>query len=142
MAMMGDKLAARDLMAKLAVPTLTAVTLKSGDDFSSAASQIGYPLLVKAASGGGGKGMRVVANDGELQYAIESARREAAASFGDDRVYLERWLERCRHIELQILGDQHGQIVHCNTRSIQQGVPDGWSRRYHRWLTQRFVPVP
>ena len=86
------------------------------------AQAIGYPLLVKASAGGGGKGMRVVETPGDLQAAIEAARREAAGAFGDDTVFLERWLARTRHVEVQVLGDQQGNVVHCFERecSIQR----------------------
>jgi len=98
-----------------------------GDDqatsaFVEAAKGIGYPLLVKASAGGGGKGMRVVRAEGELVEAIERARREAASAFGDDTLLLEKYVERPRHIEIQILGDQHGNVVHLWERecSIQR----------------------
>ena len=85
---MGDKLSARNLMEQAGVPTLPAAEIKPGVDVSAAANKIGYPVLVKASAGGGGKGMRVVESEGELQNAVESARREAAAAFGDDTVFL------------------------------------------------------
>src|SRR5699024_1209562 len=83
---------------------------------------IGYPILVKAAAGGGGKGMRVVASPDELAEAVAAARREAAASFGDERVFLERYVARARHVEIQVLGDAHGALVHLGERecSIQR----------------------
>ncbi len=113
---MGDKLAAKRTAADAGMPTLA-----STDD-PAAAETIGYPLLVKAAAGGGGKGMRVVAAPDGLEAAVEAARREAAASFGDDTVFLERYLARSRHVEIQILGDRHGHIVQLGERecSIQR----------------------
>jgi propionyl-CoA carboxylase alpha chain len=113
---MGDKLAAKTLAHELGVPTLP-----SAEDPGKAAS-IGYPLLVKAAAGGGGKGMRIVESSTELAEAVASARREAAGGFGDDRVFLERYLPRCRHVEIQILGDAHGNLIHLGERecSIQR----------------------
>jgi propionyl-CoA carboxylase alpha chain len=115
-AAMGDKLAAKRAAVEAGVPTLA-----SADDPTSAAA-IGYPLLVKAAAGGGGKGMRVVASPSELDDAVASARREAASGFGDDRVFLERYVESSRHVEIQILGDSHGNLVHLGERecSIQR----------------------
>ena len=97
-ARMGDKLSARNLMEQSGVPTLPAAEIKADDDLLAAAGSVGYPVLVKASAGGGGKGMRVVASESELEAAVEGARREAAASFGDDTVFLERWLARCRHV--------------------------------------------
>ena len=119
---MGDKLAAKSLMIKANVPTLKAIELSADTDTVAAANEVGYPVLVKAAAGGGGRGMRVVEEEGDLANAIEGARREAAASFGDDKVFLERWLTASRHVEIQILGDLHGNVVHFFERecSIQR----------------------
>ncbi|HUG83055.1 MAG TPA: biotin carboxylase N-terminal domain-containing protein, partial [Euzebya sp.] len=109
-AAMGDKLAAKQQMAGVGVPTLRSVTDR--DD----ADQVGYPLIVKAAAGGGGKGMRVVEDPGDLDAAVAAARREAASAFGDDTVFLERYLQRPRHIEVQVLADSHGTVVHLGER--------------------------
>ncbi len=119
---MGDKLSAKALMQAAGVPTLNAVEIKPGTDIATAAKDIGYPVLVKASAGGGGRGMRVVENQADLAAAIESAQREAQAAFGDDTVFLERWLEKARHVEVQIIGDNHGTLVHCFERecSIQR----------------------
>ena len=121
-AAMGDKLSAKKLMAAAGVPTLPAVELAADADPAAAARKIGYPVLVKASAGGGGRGMRIVRPRPSSLAAIASARREAAAAFGDDTVFLERWLESSRHVEIQILGDQHGHLVHCFERecSIQR----------------------
>ena len=113
---MGDKLKAKELADKANVPTLTMTSnLKE-------ASKIGYPLLIKAAAGGGGKGMRVVPSETSLNESLMAAKREAKASFNDDRVFFERYIEKSRHIEIQILGDAHGNIVHLGERecSIQR----------------------
>lgn len=120
--LMGDKLSAKRLMEDAGVPTLPAVEITGTTDLSAAAAQIGYPVLVKASAGGGGRGMRVVEGEDQLADAVLSAGREAAASFGDDTVFLEKWLERSRHVEVQILGDAHGNVVHCFERdcSIQR----------------------
>jgi len=121
-AQMGDKLAAKKLMQAAGVPTLPAVELSGTRSIMAAAREIGFPILVKAAAGGGGRGMRVVAREADLESAIESARREAGSAFGDNTVFLERWLEKSRHVEIQILGDRHGNVVHCFERecSIQR----------------------
>ncbi len=113
---MGDKPAAKHVAAAAGVPTLHSV-----EDPRDAAD-VGYPLLVKASAGGGGKGMRLVASPAELDDAVASARREAAGGFGDDRVFLERYVAASRHVEIQILGDSHGSLVHLGERecSIQR----------------------
>ena len=119
---MGDKLSSKRLMSEAGVPNLPSAELKPGEDAAQAAADIGFPVLVKASAGGGGKGMRVVLEAGELEAAISSARREARAAFGDDTLFLERWLSGARHIEIQVLGDTHGNVVHCFERecSIQR----------------------
>ena len=113
---MGDKLTAKTLAEKVGVPTLPMGTS------SKDAKNIGYPILVKAAAGGGGKGMRIVDNAKDLKESIASAEREAEGGFGDKRVFLERYIERSRHIEVQILGDSYGNLVHLGERecSIQR----------------------
>jgi acetyl/propionyl-CoA carboxylase alpha subunit len=90
--------------------------------FASAADGLGYPVVIKAAAGGGGKGMRIVRSKGELPEAVAGAAREATAAFGDGRIYLERYLERPRHVEVQVFADTHGTIVHLGERecSIQR----------------------
>jgi acetyl/propionyl-CoA carboxylase alpha subunit len=92
------------------------------DDFKKAASEIGYPVLVKAAAGGGGKGMRVVNSENELKEAIDTARREALNSFGDERLLIEKYLADAHHIEVQVFGDKHGNLVHLFERecSVQR----------------------
>ncbi len=117
--LMGDKLSAKALMQEAGVPTLNAVEIT---DATEAARQIGYPVLVKAAAGGGGRGMRVVEDESGLEAAIAGARRESGAAFGDDTLFLEKWLDHARHVEMQILGDRHGNLVHCFERecSIQR----------------------
>ena len=119
---MGDKLAAKRVIVEAEVPTLPAIELKAGEDFQAAAKEIGYPVLVKASAGGGGRGMRVVEAPDDLEAAISGARREAGAAFGDDTLFLERWVTSARHVEIQILGDLHGNVVHLFERecSIQR----------------------
>jgi propionyl-CoA carboxylase alpha chain len=121
-AAMGDKLAAKRLMTEAGVPTLPAAELGPDDDLATAGKKVGFPLLVKAAAGGGGKGMRVVESEDDLETAVAGARREAGAAFGNDTIFLERWLARSRHVEIQVLGDQQGNLVHCFERecSIQR----------------------
>jgi propionyl-CoA carboxylase alpha chain len=118
----GDKLSAKRLLQPLGVPLLEAFELNESADAARAADKIGYPVLIKAAAGGGGRGMRIVEQAKDLPQAIASARREAAASFRDGTVFLERWLTRSRHVEIQILGDRHGNVVHLFERecSIQR----------------------
>jgi len=108
----GDKLAAKETARAAGVPVLPTGT----------AAEIGFPLLVKAAAGGGGRGMRVVRAPGELEEATAAARREAAAAFGDDTVFCERYLERPRHVEIQLLADRHGTVVALGERecSVQR----------------------
>ena len=118
----GDKLAAKRLVRHIAVPTLDAFEVGADDDGAAAAQRIGYPVLIKAAAGGGGRGMRVVTSPANLPAALEGARREALSAFGDGTVFLERWLAVSRHVEIQILGDRHGNVVHLFERecSIQR----------------------
>ena len=113
---MGDKLKAKDIAEKAGVPTLPMTT------DPKKANTIGYPILIKAAAGGGGKGMRIVEDKKDLKEAIVGAQREALTGFGDDRVFIERYVASSRHIEIQILGDSHGNVVHLGERecSIQR----------------------
>lgn len=120
---MGDKAESKILMKKAGVPTVPGFEgLESFDEFKNAASEIGYPVLVKAAAGGGGKGMRVVNAESELREAIETARREALNSFGDERLLIEKYLAEAHHIEIQVFGDKHGNLVHLFERecSVQR----------------------
>ena len=123
-AAMGDKAEARRRAAASGVPIVPGLDepAADADEAQRAAADIGFPVLLKAAAGGGGKGMRVVREASELVRAFEAAQREALAAFGDGRVYLERCIERPRHIEIQVLGDSHGNIVHLGERecSIQR----------------------
>jgi propionyl-CoA carboxylase alpha chain len=126
---MGDKLAAKRMAVAAGVPTLV-----STDD-PGEADAVGYPLLVKAAAGGGGKGMRIVATPADLDEAIASARREALSGFGDERIFLERYVAASRHVEIQILGDSQGNLVHLGERecSIQ--------RRHQKLIEESPSPV-
>jgi propionyl-CoA carboxylase alpha chain len=110
---MGSKLAAKALMAEAGVPCLPGVdaTGLSAGDLAAAAEAIGYPVLVKASAGGGGRGMRIVGSAADLAAAVESAQREAASAFGDGTVFLEKYVERPRHVEVQVMADTHGTCV-------------------------------
>ncbi len=113
MAAMGSKLESRRLMLEAGVPVVPGGdrALGSLDEATAAAESIGYPLMLKASAGGGGKGMRLIRRPAELVAAYRATRSEAAASFGDDAVYIEKYVERPRHVEIQILGDHHGKVV-------------------------------
>jgi acetyl-CoA carboxylase, biotin carboxylase subunit len=121
---MGDKTAARDIMKKAGVPIVpgTVKPLMSIPEAYRISEEIGYPILLKAAGGGGGKGMRVVGKEIELQPAFKSAQNEARSAFGDDRIYIEKYISSPKHIEIQIFGDSHGNYVHLGERecSIQR----------------------
>ena len=115
---MGDKITAKNAVAAFDVPVVPGVA-KPGltdDDLVAAAEEIGYPVLIKPSAGGGGKGMRLVEDPARLRGALVSARREAASSFGDDTLFLERFVLRPRHIEVQVLADTHGNVVHLGER--------------------------
>ena len=124
---MGSKIAAKEMMRAAGVPVLPGVTVDAEqdadpDNLRAAAAEIGFPILVKAAFGGGGRGMRIVADETDLVEAVAGARREAASAFGDGTVFLEKFVESPRHIEVQIFGDSHGTVVHLGERecSIQR----------------------
>src|SRR5208282_1142918 len=124
-AAMGSKLEAKRRMERADVPQLPSRELRDGAsaaELARLAGELGLPIVVKASAGGGGKGMRVVRSAAELGEAVASARREALSAFGDGTVYLERYLEGARHIEVQIFGDLHGRVIHLYERecSIQR----------------------
>jgi acetyl-CoA carboxylase, biotin carboxylase subunit len=122
--MMGDKMAARQAMIKAGVPVVpgTENPIEEEIGIIKIAERIGYPILIKAAAGGGGKGMRVVNDQSEIKSAVRGARSEARSSFGDDRIYIEKYLPRPRHIEIQVIADSHGNYVYLGERecSIQR----------------------
>ena len=124
MAMLGDKNRARQsaMAAGVTVVPGSSTVLDSVSDARRTAQQIGYPVIIKAASGGGGRGMRIVHDERELQHAFLAARAEAQASFGDARVYMERYIIEPRHVEIQLMGDRYGDVVHYGERdcSIQR----------------------
>jgi pyruvate carboxylase len=121
---LGNKVAARALAERVGVPVVPATGALPADmdECRRQAAKIGYPLMLKASWGGGGRGMRAINNEAELAPAIEVARREAAAAFGNDEVYLEKMVVRARHVEVQVLGDTHGNLVHLFERdcSVQR----------------------
>ena len=115
---MGDKISAKTAVSERGVPTVPGIARPglTDDELVAAAPSIGYPMLIKPSAGGGGKGMHVVAAAEELPAAIAAARREAAASFGDDALFIERYLSTPRHIEVQVLADEHGHVIHLGER--------------------------
>ena len=121
-AAMAEKVPAKRLVAAAGVPLVPGAELDEGTDVAAAGAEVGYPLMIKASAGGGGKGMRVVTGPGDLADAVAAARRESAASFGDGTVFLERYLPEARHIEVQVFGDAHGRVEHLFERecSIQR----------------------
>jgi acetyl-CoA carboxylase, biotin carboxylase subunit len=121
--LMGDKAAARRTMVKVGVPVVPGTdAISDPGQALEEARRIGFPVLIKAAAGGGGKGMRVAQGVDDFERQFSMARNEASAAFGDDTVYIEKYLARPRHVEFQILGDQHGRVVHLNERdcSVQR----------------------
>ena len=115
---MGSKIAARERMRAAGVPVVPGTTTPAGsvDDVLAAADEVGYPIVVKASAGGGGKGMRVARSADDVERAFESARREGEAYFADAAVYVERYLEDPRHVEVQVLADSHGNVIHLGER--------------------------
>src|SRR5262249_56488479 len=111
---LGSKIEAKRIMAEAGVPTIPGVSGAGLCDEARAreARALSFPLLIKASAGGGGKGMRVVHDEADLPKALAAARREALAAFGDDTLLVERYVERPRHVEIQVFGDTHGTVVH------------------------------
>ena len=124
MELVGNKLRARQTVLQHGVPVTPGMESHAADfqEIRRFARKIGYPIMIKAAAGGGGKGMRVVHSEDELQHALEASQREALSAFGDDTVYLEKFIEKPRHVEIQVLADTHGNAVHVFERecSIQR----------------------
>jgi len=136
--LLGDKLRAKELARKIGVPIIPGTDADAPqnlESFTKSAQDIGYPVLIKAAAGGGGKGMRLVKAPSELAQALDAAKREAKAAFGDARVFLEKAIEKPRHVEFQIFGDEHGHLVHLFERecSIQ--------RRYQKIVEESPSPA-
>lgn len=116
--LMGDKITAKDKVKELGIPVVPGSDgeVLTADDAIKVGREIGYPVLVKASSGGGGRGMKVAKSDDEMKEAFSTARSEAKAAFGDDAVYIEKFLEKPRHIEIQVIADTHGNVVHLGER--------------------------
>ena len=135
--LMGDKIQAKETMKKRGVPVVpgTDGPVRGDDEARAAAAGIGYPVLIKAVSGGGGRGMKVAHSEQELHDSLRTARREAQAGFGDDRVYLEKYLERPRHIEVQVLADHHGNAIHLGERDCSL------QRRHQKLVEEATSPV-
>jgi acetyl-CoA carboxylase biotin carboxylase subunit len=135
--MMGDKATARNLMIENGIPVIPGSndTLEEEKDALAAASEIGYPVILKATAGGGGKGMRVVRDEKELKGSFSIARAEAGSAFGNPLLYLEKYLEKPRHVEIQLIGDQFGKLLHLGERdcSIQ--------RRHQKLVEESPCPV-
>ncbi len=137
MAMLGDKVACKKLGAKHKVPLSPGSKdkIEYAEEAVATAKKIGYPVIVKASAGGGGRGMRVAHNDIALRSAINAAQAEAENAFGDASVYLERFIERARHVEVQIIGDQHGNVVHLFERDCSM------QRRHQKLIEEAPCPV-
>ena len=116
--LMGDKITAKDKVKELGIPVVPGSDgeVLTADDAIKVGREIGYPVLVKASSGGGGRGMKVAKSDAEMKEAFSTARSEAKAAFGDDAVYIEKFLEKPRHIEIQVIADTHGNVAHLGER--------------------------
>jgi acetyl-CoA carboxylase biotin carboxylase subunit len=134
---MGDKIAAKTAMAELGVPLVPGSdgALTDLESAREVAGRVGYPVLIKAAAGGGGRGMKVAHSEDELEEAWRVARTEARAAFGNDEVYLEKYLDRPRHIELQIMADSHGNVVHFGERDCSL------QRRHQKLLEEAGSPA-
>ena len=134
---MGDKVQAKKTAKELGLPVIPGSegALNSVEEGRAFADKAGYPVLIKAASGGGGKGMKVVRSADEFAEAFSTARAEAKANFGDDRVYLEKYLEKPRHIEIQVFGDTHGNAIHLGERDCSL------QRRHQKVLEESPSPV-
>ncbi len=135
--MMGDKITAKNTMLKLGVPLVPGSPgeLETLEEARAVADRIKYPVLIKAAAGGGGRGMKVAQNAAELEAAFREARAEAAAAFGNNAVYMEKYLDKPRHIELQILADQYGSVVHFGERDCSL------QRRHQKLLEEAGSPA-
>ena len=135
MGLLGDKISAKKLAREVGTPIFpgTEDAVEDVDEAVAVAQEIGFPVIVKAAAGGGGRGMRIVREASELRGAIESASSEALAAFGSGAVYVEKFLEKARHVEVQCLGDSHGNAIHLFDRDCS-------SRRHQKLIEE--APAP
>jgi len=128
--LMGDKVAAKKAVKELGIPTVPGSdgAIESDDEAKQLSERIGFPVLVKAAAGGGGRGMKIARSGAELSEALSTARAEAKAAFGDDTVYIEKYLEKPRHIEIQVIADSYGKVLHLGERdcSLQRRHQKVW----------------
>lgn len=132
---MGNKLLARSIVSEYGIPVVSGSgKLKSFKEASTLAEELGFPVLFKAAAGGGGRGIKIVRDEGDLRGAFETAAAEARAAFGDETLYLERYIPNARHIEVQVLGDRHGNVVHLGERDCSL------QRRYQKIVEE--APAP
>jgi acetyl-CoA carboxylase biotin carboxylase subunit len=136
-ALMGDKVAAKQAAEELGLPTVPGSpgAIESLEEARSLAADIGYPVLIKAAAGGGGRGMKVATSEDELENAYRMSRNEAKSAFGNDQVYLEKYLTRPRHIEVQLLADDHGNAIHLGERDCSL------QRRHQKLLEEAPSPA-
>ncbi|HAJ48283.1 MAG TPA: acetyl-CoA carboxylase biotin carboxylase subunit, partial [Alphaproteobacteria bacterium] len=135
--LMGDKIQAKAAVKALGIPVVPGSDggITDDDEAHRLAGKIGYPVLVKAAAGGGGRGMKVARSEGELSVALATARSEAKSAFGDDSVYLEKYLETPRHIEIQVIADSHGAVRHLGERDCSL------QRRHQKILEEALSPA-
>jgi 3-methylcrotonyl-CoA carboxylase alpha subunit/acetyl-CoA/propionyl-CoA carboxylase biotin carboxyl carrier protein len=141
MEQMGRKDAAREIAVAAGVPVVPSAEVSTGSTDVASLSAVDFPVLVKAAAGGGGKGMRIVRSAGEYDEAVAAARREAVSAFGDDTILVEKYVERGRHIEVQVMADSHGSVVHlwerdCSTQRRHQKVRSASSSPARRWRSR------
>lgn len=135
--MMGDKIAAKDAVKKLGIPVVPGSDggISDPEEAKKVAKKVGFPLIIKAAAGGGGRGMKVVESEDMLEQELNACRSEAKAAFGDDAVYIERYLKTPRHIEFQLVGDNHGNCIHLGERDCSL------QRRHQKVLEEAPSPV-
>ena len=139
---MGDKATARKIARQVKIPTVPGSPgpVESVEEALKIAGKIGFPVIIKAAAGGGGKGMRVAVDPDQFQQMFTLARQEALAAFGSDAVYLEKYLARPRHVEIQVMGDMHGRVMHLCERdcSVQYGMQSFDQSLFH-WYSQGVI---
>ena len=153
--LMGDKARARQRMQEAGLPIIPGsdlITEKENDKVDLIAKKVGYPLIIKAAAGGGGRGMRIVRDPHQLKDSLATAQSEAQSAFGSSDVYIERYLENPRHVEFQVLGDEHGNAIHLGEREcsiqrrhqklIEETPSPAVSEELRRELGSRVVPYP